>query len=80
MSDMNPDHVVNMDQMPIPFTFHSNRTWDKKGLRTVHVRLSAGRSLGRVGGHRKYEGRGRDSDANSQIDRELGCRMLLDVG
>ena len=80
VSDMNPDHVVNMDQMPIPFTFHSNCTWDKNGLRTVHVRSSAGRPLERVGGHRKFEGRGRDSDTNTQIDRELGCRMLLDVG
>ena len=34
---MNPDHVVNMDQTPIPFTFHSNRTWTKRGSRTIHI-------------------------------------------
>ncbi len=26
VENMNPDHVVNMDQTPISFTFHSNHT------------------------------------------------------
>ena len=34
---MNPDHVINMDQTPIPFTFLLNFAWDMKGLQTVHV-------------------------------------------
>ncbi len=37
---MNPDHVLNMDQTPIPFTFHANRTWSKKGMRTIYSRAS----------------------------------------
>ena len=40
VSSMNPDHVINMDQTPFPFTFHLNCTWDTKGLWTVHVRSS----------------------------------------
>jgi hypothetical protein len=31
VSAMNPDDVLNMDQTPIPFTFH--RTLEKKGTR-----------------------------------------------
>ncbi len=34
---MDPDHVINMGQTPIPFTFHYNCTWNTKGLRTVHA-------------------------------------------
>ena len=37
VENMNPDHVLNMDQTPIPFTFHAKRTWETKGVRTVHV-------------------------------------------
>jgi len=40
VENMNPDHVLNMDQTPIPFTFHAKRTWETKGVRTVHVRGS----------------------------------------
>ena len=40
VQNMNPDHVLNMDQTPIPFTFHANRTWSEKGMRTVHIRAS----------------------------------------
>ena len=39
---MCPDHVLNMDQTPIPFSFHSKRTWEKMGARTVHVLASTG--------------------------------------
>ena len=37
VENMNPDHVVKMDQTLIPFTFHSNRTWTKRGSRTIHI-------------------------------------------
>ena len=40
VSAMNPDDVLNMDQTPIPFTFPSNRTLEKKGTKTIHVRTS----------------------------------------
>jgi hypothetical protein len=40
LSGMNPDDVINMDQTPIPFTFPSNRTLEKKGTKTIHVRTS----------------------------------------
>lgn len=33
-------HVGNKDQMHIPFTFHSSRTWLKKGVKTAHVQAS----------------------------------------
>ena len=37
---MDPDDIVNMDQTPIPYSYHSNRTLKKKGVKTIHVRLS----------------------------------------
>ena len=40
VAHMNPDHVLNMDQTPIPFSYHNKRTWDKKGVKTVHTRSS----------------------------------------
>ena len=40
VQNMNPDHVLNMDQTPIPFTFHANRTWSEKGMHTIHIRAS----------------------------------------
>jgi hypothetical protein len=36
----NLDDVMNMDQMPIPFSYHSNMTLKVKGVRTVHSRTS----------------------------------------
>jgi len=42
ITGMNPDDVINMDQTPIPFSFHSNRTLEMKGMRTIHVRASTG--------------------------------------
>jgi hypothetical protein len=37
---MNPDDIINMDQTPIPYSFPSNRTLDKKGSKTINVRTS----------------------------------------
>ena len=37
---MNPDDVINMDQTPIPYTFMSNCTLEKKGTKTIHVHTS----------------------------------------
>ncbi len=42
VSQMFPDHILNMDQMPIPFLFHSKCIWLKKGAHTVHVLASRG--------------------------------------
>ncbi len=36
----NLDDVLNMDQTPIPFSFHSNTTLEVIGARTVHARAS----------------------------------------
>ena len=33
---MNPDHVLNMDQMPNPRLYHNKHTLEKKGVKTVH--------------------------------------------
>jgi len=32
----NLDNILNMDQMSIPFSYHSNMTLEVKGARTVH--------------------------------------------
>ncbi len=40
VQNMNPDHVLNMDQTPIPFTFHANRTFSERGMRTLNIRAS----------------------------------------
>ena len=37
---MDPDDILNMDQTPIPYSYHSNRTLEKKGVKTIHVRSS----------------------------------------
>ena len=37
---MNPDDIINMDQTPVPYSFPSNRTLDKKGSKTINVRMS----------------------------------------
>jgi len=34
------DHIINMDQSPIPFTFDRQRTLELVGSRTVHIRKS----------------------------------------
>ena len=38
--DYDPCDVINMDQSPIPYSFHSSRTLEVKGTKTVHVRSS----------------------------------------
>ena len=38
--NINPDHVLNMDQMPIPFFYHNKNTWDEKGVKMVHTQSS----------------------------------------
>lgn len=35
-----PCDVINMDQSPIPYSFHASRTLEMKGTKTVHVRSS----------------------------------------
>ena len=37
---MNPDDIINMDQTPVPYSFPSNRTLDKKGSKMINVRTS----------------------------------------
>jgi hypothetical protein len=37
---MNPDDTINMDQTPVPHSFPSNRTLDKKGSKTINVQTS----------------------------------------
>ncbi len=37
---MDPDDIINMDQTPVPYSFPSNRTLDKKGSKTINVRTS----------------------------------------
>ena len=29
--------IINMDQTPIPYYFHSNKMLESKGVRTIHV-------------------------------------------
>ncbi len=36
----NPSHIINMDQTPIPYSFHTNKTLELKGTKTIHVRAS----------------------------------------
>ena len=38
--ERNLDDILNMDQMPIPYSFHSNKTLDMKGKKTIHARAS----------------------------------------
>ena len=40
MAGRNPNDVLNMDQTPIPFSYHSNKTLNIKGAKTVHVSAS----------------------------------------
>ncbi len=37
VANMNPDHVLNMDQMPIPFSYHDKHTWEEKEVKTDHT-------------------------------------------
>ncbi len=40
ISGKNPDDILNMDQTPIPFSYHSGKTLDVKGTKTIHARAS----------------------------------------
>jgi hypothetical protein len=35
--DKDPTLIINMDQTPIPFSFHATKTLEKKGMKTIHV-------------------------------------------
>ena len=35
-----PCDIINMDQTPIPYSFHLNKTLENKGTRSIHVRAS----------------------------------------
>ena len=35
---IDPDHILNMDQTDIPFSYHSKKTLHTKGSKTIHVR------------------------------------------
>ena len=51
VANMNPDHVLNIDQTPIPFTFHAKCTWETKGMQTVHVHGSTSEKKGNTRSH-----------------------------
>jgi hypothetical protein len=40
VADKDPSDIINMDQTPIPVSFHSTKTLEKKGTRTIHVHAS----------------------------------------
>jgi hypothetical protein len=40
LQEWNLEDVLNMDQTPIPFSFHSNMTLEVKGAWTVHSHAS----------------------------------------
>ena len=39
-AEMDPDDIINMDQTPIPYSYHTSRTLALKGTKTIHVRSS----------------------------------------
>ena len=36
----NQDDILNMDQTPIPYSYHASKTLDVKGKKTIHARAS----------------------------------------
>jgi len=40
VTDKDPSDIITMNQTPIPFSFHSMKTLEKKGTRTIHVHAS----------------------------------------
>jgi hypothetical protein len=40
VAEMDPDDIINMDQTPIPYSYHTSRTLALKGTKTIHVRSS----------------------------------------
>ncbi len=37
VADKDPALILNMDQTPIPFSFHATKTLEKKGTKTIHI-------------------------------------------
>jgi hypothetical protein len=37
IAGMNPDDIIDMDQTPIPYSYHSNWTLEAKGTKTIHM-------------------------------------------
>jgi hypothetical protein len=37
VTQMDPDDMINMDQMPIPFSYHASQTLDRKGTNTIYI-------------------------------------------
>jgi len=40
IAGMNPDNIINMDQAPILYLYHSNQTLEAKGTTTIHMQAS----------------------------------------
>ena len=40
LSGADPDDILNMDQTPLPFSYHPNTTLDSKGVREVITKCS----------------------------------------
>jgi hypothetical protein len=40
VAEMDPDDIINMDQTPIPYSYHTSRTLALKGTKMIHVRSS----------------------------------------
>ena len=37
VADKDQALIINMDQTPIPFSFHATKTLEKKGMKTIHI-------------------------------------------
>jgi hypothetical protein len=40
LAGRDPCDIINMDQTPIPYSFHLNKMLENKGSRSIHVRAS----------------------------------------
>jgi len=40
VSGKDPWDIINMDQSPIPYSFHSGKMIETKGTKTIHLRTS----------------------------------------
>ena len=40
ISGKDPSHIINMDQTLIPYSFHTNKTLELKGSKSIHVHAS----------------------------------------
>ena len=36
-ADRNRDDILNMDQTPLAYSYHSNKTLDTRGSRTIYI-------------------------------------------